>query len=278
MNACTNLVSCVIPFLVLRGTAALGSWRALYVSVGAAVALIAALQWAFLLDDDDDTDQQGDDDQDGRLDDETSTTPSSDQPSSLGFVLRHKVVWTIGLTYALLCFVRIGVEGWIATFFEAGGLSGAASFLFWWQLGGFAGASIAGPASDARGGQTPALLSAGFSGLLLAILTGLSAKTVTWRLNALAFLGGACVYATKVLLTLATRLHFRTRDCGKADAVTNALAELGGAVAGLPLIALIEMTGSWRTYGVALALCAAGLCLSHVPLLAAERGLLRPSR
>ncbi|KAK7233765.1 hypothetical protein SO694_001010109 [Aureococcus anophagefferens] len=46
--------------------------------------------------------------------------------------------------------------------------------------------------------------------------------------------------AGAVLNVLTTRAEVDARSCGKADAVTNALAECGGAVAGLPLIALVQ--------------------------------------
>jgi len=274
MNAATNLVSCVLPFVVVRGTQLLGSWRRLYVTIAAAVAGIALIQ-ALAMDvvANDDVVVGGRETKKPESEEDHLTRPgrssSSSSSSSLVLVLRRRIVWVLGANYALMAFVRMGVEGWIGTYLAD--QPRTAAFLFWWQLGGFAGASVAGPASDARGGY-PALLSAGLGLGLLAALAVLDAATRSQWLNAIALCAGACVYAIKVCLTLATRLHFPPRDCGKADAVTNALMELGGAVAGLPLISLVQRSDSnMASYGPVLTVAAGLLCLAQGALLFDER-------
>ena len=74
-------------------------------------------------------------------------------------------------------------------------------------------------------------------------------------------------FPAQVLNVLTTRAEVDARSCGKADAVTNALAECGGAVAGLPLIALVQRAG-WAAYPRTLAAAAAALVAAHVALAA----------
>lgn len=254
LNGSTNLVSCALPFIIALGI----PWRRLYVAIGAVLGLITTIQALFLTKDDD-------------SDEESPRRPSS----FVAGVFSRGIVWVIGTLYALLSFVRMGIEAWIGTYFHHVNDEGAPAFLFWWQLGGFAGASFVGPMSDARWGGYPGTLSTGLGIALLCLLPLLSilpSTTYLWLLNVVALAAGACVYAIKVCLTLSTRLYIAPRDCGKADALTNALAELGGACAGLPLISILETSTSWvRAYGVALTTAAAALCVAHAGLLAGER-------
>ena len=83
----------------------------------------------------------------------------------------------------------------------------------------------------------------------------------------LALAGGAAAYGARVLNVLTTRKYVDARACGKADAVTNALGECGGAVAGLPLISLVQARG-WAAYTRAVACAALALVAAHAALAA----------
>jgi hypothetical protein len=98
-------------------------------------------------------------------------------------------------------------------------------------------------------------------------------------LRAVAALGGAAVYGARVALQLTVREHVAPSDSGKADAVTNCLAECGGALAGLPLVHVLKRAPrGWATFPATLA--AASLVLvaaaAAVALLDARARRLRP--
>ncbi|KAJ8611971.1 hypothetical protein CTAYLR_004357 [Chrysophaeum taylorii] len=263
LNAAANAVSCALPLVVAYGTIWLGSWMRLFVAIGAATGTLALVQAFYMKD-------------------AAPRAPVEKRPpASLWTVASTRAVWTIGLNYFLLYFVRMGIEGWIGTYFverhKACAVS-VASFLCSWQLGGVLGSTVAGPVADNRRGS-PALIGATFAAVLLAavgLLGPLSSRTAAaaWQVNGLALVGGFAVYGTRILLTLSTRLFFQPRECGKADAITNALGELGGAVAGVPLIRFVQSAGNWHAYTNALAAGAATLCAAHLALVTAEHKLL----
>ena len=247
INAAANLASCAVPLVVTRAVARFG-FRALFLAVGGFCALLPLVQYASIAEGD------------------VAAPAAAAAPApGLGGVLRSRVVWLLGLCYALLYFVRMGVEGWVGTF--APGCVGR--FLFFWQVGGVVGSTAAGPLSDRRGGD-PAPLGVAFAAALLAFALAFRVvgdETHPLVVAAVASLGGAAAYGARVLNVLTTRAEVDARSCGKADAVTNALAECGGAVAGLPLIALVQRAG-WAAYPRTLAAAAAALVAAHVALAA----------
>lgn len=192
-------------------------------------------------------------------------------------IASKRIVWIIGLNYAFLYFIRMGIEGWIGTFIlEQLGSSSfvtAASFLFWWQVGGVIGSTIAGPLVDRRN-SCPGAISILFALLLMGCTTLLwpvSMSGVAWHFHAFAFIGGVTIYSTRIFLTLSTRIFFNTRECGKADAITNCLGEFGGAIAGVPLIQLVHQFGSWYAFTVALTAGAIVLCALQAALVSCEK-------
>lgn len=261
LNASVNIVSCLLPLIVANGLRWLGAWRRLFFAIGATMGLIALVEAPVL----------------ASHELRTRIEPERRPPSSLAKIAATKIVWIIGLNYALLYFVRMAVEGWIGTFILERSLVAvsAASYLFWWQVGGVFGSLVAGPLADWRLGA-PATVGVGFASLLLACaaLLGPVARSGTaWKMHALAIAGGTAIYATRLLLTLTTRLFFQPRECGKADAITNCLGELGGAIAGVPLIDLIQRSGTWDVYTTAITAGAATLLALHLALVAGEASL-----
>lgn len=261
LNAAANAVSCALPLLVTTGILYLGSWTRLFSVIGAAMGAIALVHMLCV----------------GCLQPSRLRSPDPHEedkpaaPTSIWAVASTGIVWILGLHYALLYFVRMGVEGWIGTYLlERSATASAGSFLFWWQLGGVFGSSVAGPIADRRAGY-PAAASSLFAGMLVACAAGLRPLVSSPALFlACAALGGCCMYAIRVLLTLSIRLHFSENASGKADAITNGLGELGGAVAGVPLIQFVQASRSWDAYNIALTSAAALLCALHVALLRGE--------
>lgn len=261
LNAAANAVSCALPLIVTSGLSAFGSWTHLYFVIGAATGGMALSQGSLLLKYMQQAPQ------------EHVRRPNAD----LLDIASKRIVWILGLNYAFLYFIRMGIEGWIGTFiFEQLGSSSlvtAASFLFWWQVGGVIGSTIAGPLVDWRNG-CPGTVSIVFALLLLgctSLLWPVSMSGVAWHFRAFAFIGGATVYSTRIFLTLSTRMFFNTRECGKADAITNCLGELGGAIAGVPLMQLVHRFGTWYAYTVALTTGAIVLCTFQAVLIACEK-------
>lgn len=273
-------------------------------------------------------------------------------------VLSNGAVWAIGFCFIPLYVVRFGIEGWVASYFsfcvqsvvpgshshssavppslgESPGArqdvvdmaqSATVLFLFWWQVGGFAGSLTVGPLSDIifkgkRGPMAvlcavvatmamaalpeislllPTLLTPGTArAVAVAVVPGWSGGgggggmggmggtegtegsdllassaviTAAWVRPALAFVGvvsGFCVFGQRGLLTLASRGAVPAKDGGKADAIANALAELGGVLAGAPLIYLIQAS-DWTMFTRTLLMAAVVMCAGCVVLLVVE--------
>lgn len=239
-----------------RGAAALGGWRPLFTAIAVAVASVASVQALF----------RSDLRSAGRPRSASFAAAADLAPAArggLGAVLKTAAIWVIGVNYAACYFVRMGVEGWIGTYLaEARGVGSVGAFLFFWQCGGVVGTATAGPVA-AR--WRPAAAVAGSAALVLAFAAALAfggASAAT--LGGAAFLGGGAVYGTRVLLQLAIRDHVHRGDCGKADAIANALAECGGALAGLPLVRALG--DDWAAFPSALAAAAAVLCVAAAAL------------
>ena len=98
INATVNVVSCVVPFVVERGAAALG-WRRLVVSVGAVIALCGGVHARFAAD----------------LAAAPALAPARGAKRGFGAVVREPVVWGVAAEYASMYFVRMAVEGWVGT-------------------------------------------------------------------------------------------------------------------------------------------------------------------
>ena len=101
------------------------------------------------------------------------------------------------------------------------------------------------------------------------------AAAASWALSAVGALCGACVFGQRTLMTLCTREQVPPDAGGKADAIVNLLAELGGVIAGLPLIRLVNHLG-WSVYVPALRFAAlvmvgAGLWLHVRPASSASK-------
>ena len=104
------------------------------------------------------------------------------------------------------------------------------------------------------------------------LLASSAVITAAWVRPALAFVGvvsGFCVFGQRGLLTLASRGAVPAKDGGKADAIANALAELGGVLAGAPLIYLIQAS-DWTMFTRTLLMAAVVMCAGCVVLLVVE--------
>ena len=113
------------------------------------------------------------------------------------------------------------------------------------------GALVAGPVSDKYmgGRRIPVALATTvvLFVYLCFVLPGLGPETPKWILSVSGLVAGSCVNGQRSLLILSTREQVPTSAGGKADAIVNALAELGGVLAGYPLIRFIQYA-SWDAF------------------------------
>eukprot|EP00937_MAST-01D_sp_MAST-1D-sp2_P000762 g762.t1 len=254
INSSGNAVNALIPLLVtstLRWTR--GSWRIVFLSQGGCCAVVGVLLAPAIL----------------RFKPppppplkaaQTVARHAATPAVTMAGVARNGSIWLLGLCSTALYVVRFGVEGWLASYFAEGstkeaGAGAAAVFLFWWQTGGFVGSLAAGPFSDRHlgGARTPLMVIGAM--VLVTCLIALprlgGAGAAMWALAACGAVCGACVFGQRTLIILCTRAQVPPNAGGKADAIVNLLAELGGVLAGLPLIRLINRF-SWHTYTPAL--------------------------
>lgn len=238
LNATGNVVSCAIPLIVAPN---LGEWRRLFFAIATVMSSVAFLQLCSPL--------------------RTSSSVSRQTGGSLVDVARSRIIWLIGINYTVLLFLRIAVEGWIGTY-----LPNDTTFMFWWQCGGVFGSMIAGVISDVVGG----------GGLTCALFLSACTTLISRGWWHVTFLAGAALYSARLLLTLSTRKFFQPKDHGKADAITNCLGEFGGALAGIPLVKLIDYFDKRNStpnsaYWSVLVVSAFLLSILHIPLALRER-------
>ena len=279
ISSSANAVNSLIPLLVtatLRWTG--GSWRFVFLSQGAACAAVGLVLMPAILSFPRSQPPQAM----ARVAMASTQQPPGTQPLAavspvpltLGDIARKPAIWLLGVSSTLLYVVRFGVEGWLATFLAEGstkeaGAEAAALFLFWWQAGGFAGSLAAGPLSDSLlgGARTPAVV-----GCAAALVVGLEAlpriggaEAPAGALAAVGALCGACVFGQRTLMTLCTREQVPPAAGGRADAIVNLLAELGGVLAGLPLIRLVGVFG-WGAFVPALNCAALAMLVTGLVL------------
>lgn len=222
-----------------------------------------------------------------------------DAGPTLAEVLKRWPLWVCGVNFLSLYVIRLGIEGWIRVYMEQGRGTGGragmqpgaeagqwasglgsmtapfatASFLFWWQVGGFTGTFVAGPLSDHLTGGRRILLALLCSAVLLTQLPLLASVNSPRAVAFLGALSGFAVFAQRTLFTLFARQQVPNRAGGKAAAITNLMAEAGGALAGYPLIKLVEQSQSWGTYISTLQACGVVLCCVNLFLLTGVEGL-----
>jgi len=275
INAAVNVVSCVVPAMV-NSILLASSWHALYLGIGLLTGAMALMEYPIILDSPSKANAAWKDI--APIVHSKTSSIGDGKHSGARLVLGMGSVWAVGLLFAALYGMRFGIEGWVGTFLrESAGPAAqeaaartTATFLFWWQAGGFVGSSLAGPAADHWGGRTLPL-AAGCAALLSGA-TGLMHTMdhgdllTTWKLPLVAALSGACVYAQRLLFNLFTRTQVHSSVAGTADALVSCLGEMGGAMAGFPLIRLVTYAETWRAYTAALLALSVALSAGNAAL------------
>lgn len=219
------------------------------------------------------------------------TADDCDNSRSVGLFGIGYGVWGCGLTFGCLYFIRFSVESWLGSLFnhhildkqlmplntstdsmfdplvrEQMAAQRTALFLFYWQLGGFGGALLAGPLSDRlfQGRRMP--LASALSLILVFAIPSLQVIESDLSIRAAGFFIGIGVYGHRPLYKLFTRDQVTDpTKVGPAVAASNLLAEFGATLGGYPLIRIVDRF-SWNVYvpllqGMAVALLLGNLIL-----------------
>mmetsp|Transcript_64328 Transcript_64328/g.119575 ORF Transcript_64328/g.119575 Transcript_64328/m.119575 type:complete len:475 (+) Transcript_64328:77-1501(+) len=152
----------------------------------------------------------------------------------------------IALSSMMVYLLRFAVEFWVSTYFtdmvdETHARGRVIVFMLWWQLGGALGTLAVGPLTDNCGGNRLAP-----AALLGAVSVGAFCLPFDSSLCGLALLSGVAGFAcfgNRVLYMLAIRQAVPAKWGGRAEAINFLFAELGGVLAGWPLITLLESFG-----------------------------------
>lgn len=251
--SCCNLVSIAIPHLV-NTMVALYSWQWVYVAAGVLLS-VSALVAAPTISGSTSTGENGVNDSGGS--------------GSFRGMLASGVIWGLGATTFLVYLVRLGFEGWIGTLLSQKMSPEEAThatswILVCWNCGGLAGTALVGPISDWLGGAVLRVLFGASVVLWLSVwcfhelCKHNTLEFGWWGLAHFTGLMGAAVYSQRVLSTLAARAHAPVHVAGRVDAVVSVMAELGGAMAGYPLVSVITSLGSWDYFSLCL------LCVSII--------------
>lgn len=183
-------------------------------------------------------------------------------------VLLNGELWLMAVSYFCISLVRTCLSDWSAIFLhEAKGMPmhTAARCLFAMESGGFVGSLVAGAASDrvfaGRRGPVVCICSALLAPALLAILTlsnGLALQAAyAWV--------GFCAFPVHVLLGLFSREVTPAHLSSSAGGFVKCIAQVGGAVAGLPL-GMLQQRAGWHGVFVLTTGISAASALAALPL------------
>eukprot|EP00614_Pseudopedinella_elastica_P029885 CAMPEP_0172623816 /NCGR_PEP_ID=MMETSP1068-20121228/131734_1 /TAXON_ID=35684 /ORGANISM="Pseudopedinella elastica, Strain CCMP716" /LENGTH=504 /DNA_ID=CAMNT_0013432521 /DNA_START=90 /DNA_END=1604 /DNA_ORIENTATION=+ len=313
VNSAVNVASCTVPLLVSTVLGAGGTWHSVFLLVGTALCLVGLGQALFFWSS---RHLEPRDLQPGSTNKEKAgpgfstptkntagnTTSPKDGEKGWAAVLQPSVL-LVAFNFALVYAIRLGIEGWLATFLkettrpvsgmassalpdnEAAAVAVAAStvFLFWWQVGGFIGTAAAGPVADMLHGRCMVIASCQATAMATAAAV---LHWVHWTVLGQAGLAttatvlGACVYGQRLLFNLSVRDNVPLAVAGRAEGLTSLVAELGGSLAGFPLVRLVTVTGTWSTYSLCLVSTSAvvaviNLVLARVEARKRDQGQLR---
>lgn len=194
---------------------------------------------------------------------------NEEQPSTLGenkkltlstkeilfdHVLCNKYIWVMAFAYFFIYIIRIGFNDWSMVYFVNKGYSKikAASFIFWFAIGGFLGSLCAGWCSDKifSGKRNPVniLFTVGAIGALLAMHW----NGIGWLFldTIIIFLIGFFIFGPQMLIGMVAAELPDKKAAATASGFAGCFAYLGAAVAGGPLGALTDLWGWNGFFGV----------------------------
>ncbi|KAH9261141.1 hypothetical protein BASA81_000845 [Batrachochytrium salamandrivorans] len=171
-------------------------------------------------------------------------------------MLREKEIWCLGLAYALLTLVRVGMADWglviLREHLNLGSEYRARDCLVALEMGGFVGGLAAGVVSDSvfRGNRVIVMV-------LFTLLASAPGVFMVFSLpeytEAAYLLFGFGSFGPHVLVGLLAREMF-PRASSTAGTFAKSLAQVGGAIAGVP-ISLISTQYGWGAVGMVWTAC-----------------------
>ena len=184
-------------------------------------------------------------------------------------VLCNKYIWVMAFAYFFIYIIRIGFNDWSMVYFVNKGYSKikAASFIFWFEMGGFLGSLFAGWCSDKifSGKRNPVniLFTIGATCALLAMHW----NGVGWLFldTIIIFLIGFFIFGPQMLIGMVAAELPDKKAAATASGFAGCFAYLGAAVAGGPLGALTGLWGWNGFFGVLISCGLASLALM-IPL------------
>lgn len=183
-------------------------------------------------------------------------------------VLLNGELWLMAVSYFCISLVRTCLSDWSAIFLhEEKGMPmhTAARCLFAMESGGFVGSLVAGAVSDkvfaGRRGPVVCICSALCAPALLGILT----LSNSLSLQAAYAWVGFCAFPVHVLLGLFSREVTPSHLSSSAGGFVKCIAQVGGAVAGLPL-GMLQQRAGWKGVFMLTACIATSSALATLPL------------
>jgi OPA family sugar phosphate sensor protein UhpC-like MFS transporter len=207
---------------------------------------------------------------------EQPTIPGENKKTSLtvkeilfDYVLCNKYIWVMAFAYFFIYIIRIGFNDWSMVYFVSKGYSKmkAASFIFWFETGGFLGSLFAGWCSDKIFGGKRNPVSILFTFGAIAALLAMHWNGIDWLFLdiAIIFSIGFFIFGPQMLIGMIAAELPDKKAAATASGFAGCFAYLGAAVAGGPLGALTEKWG-WDGFFVILISCGLASLALMIPL------------
>ena len=281
LSTCQNAGAALVPLLVSMSMSSFG-WRAALYTPAAVGTVISALLALVLYGSPSAFAERGQ----PAVDDEGSPSPGGrmrrrswversqgTRPANLGAAIKNQVLlngslWLMALNYFAISMVRAALADWAVQFLEESKglpMSFAARCLFLMESGGFAGSLLAGAASDRlfQGRRGPVVCTC--TALLAPSLLLLGVAQTPELLQLTYVLIGFFAFPVHVLLGLFSREVVPKALGSSAGGFVKAIAQVGGAFAGLPL-GLLQRSLGWEGVISGLAIVVATGAVGAVPL------------
>jgi OPA family sugar phosphate sensor protein UhpC-like MFS transporter len=177
----------------------------------------------------------------------------------LNYVLKNRSLWLMGFAYFFVYVIRQAVNDLILPFLmQSKGYStlAASGGVFWFEMGGFLGALLAGWSSDklfgGRRGPVNVLFCLGVI-FALAALFLIPAGSLILHYTSI-FIVGVMVFGPQMLIGIAAAELVHKKAAASANGFIGWLASLGAVCGGYPIGKVVEIWG-WQGFFMILALC-----------------------
>mmetsp|Transcript_15888 Transcript_15888/g.62082 ORF Transcript_15888/g.62082 Transcript_15888/m.62082 type:complete len:474 (-) Transcript_15888:31-1452(-) len=198
----------------------------------------------------------------------------------LPMVQRLKIVWgswevqLLSFASLLIYIVRTAVNNWLAVFLmEAKGYSAlaAGSALFWFEIGGAIGTTVAGWLTDRvfGGRRAPGMVC--YSAAAVAVLAGLYWLSSPLPYSIAVFFFGFFVYGPQAFLGMMVAETADRRALASAVGYNGLMSGLGAMAAGYPISLAVVSLGWWAVFSL-FGLCLGGTLLLLLPLWSRKHG------